>query len=163
MCSEKRAKRCPPRVAGHSTELWKLHDQLTEAIEDLDEQFMERSEEIESRISFLGEDFDHLHDRVTKLEKGESSPPSYSHEDYLAKIAERHSSIVMSDCVTHRAPTIRRRNLSISSFLFCLRDGMSIVDIQRTYNLSTKEIFEALSYIIDVLGAPFDDRTKTSY
>lgn len=76
---------------------------------------------------------------------------------YLKKVSKRFNRIELEESVLSGMPTIQTTRIPVNLIIACLRDGMTINDIEKDYNISNADILEALEFTIEVLTRAYMD------
>ncbi len=74
---------------------------------------------------------------------------------YFKETTKLHPKTTVNENILYGMPTIKGRRINISLIISCLKDGMTLYDIQEDFDLTMEEIQQAMSYMIDVLDKPY--------
>lgn len=70
----------------------------------------------------------------------------------LKEVAEQFDEIKMDKEIMDGIPTIQGTRIPVSLILACLKDEMSFKEIKESYNVSEKQIKEAVDYAIEIIN-----------
>lgn len=78
---------------------------------------------------------------------------------YFSKTTETNRYIETNPETMGGAPVIKNTRIPVTLVLACLKDGMSVGDIAKDYDISRSAIRNALAYAIEILDSPYLDET----
>lgn len=75
---------------------------------------------------------------------------------YFKNILKKYNTTLdMNHKILSNMPIIKGTRIPVSLIIACLRDEMSIDEIEEDYNVGGDEIEEAINFVIEILDFPF--------
>lgn len=78
-------------------------------------------------------------------------------EQYFKRIARKFQSIQMDEKKLSGMPVIENTRIPVSLIVACFKDEMTISEICEEYNLTEREVGEAMEYVIEILDIPYQE------
>ena len=77
---------------------------------------------------------------------------------YFKKILKNYDTkLDMNNKILSNMPIIKGTRIPVSLIVACLRDEMSIKEIEENYNIDGEEIEKAMDFVIEILDFPFQN------
>jgi len=74
---------------------------------------------------------------------------------FFKEISKNFNRIELDESILSGMPTIKNTRIPVNLIVTCLRDGMTLDEVIEDYNVSNKDVTEALEFIIDILTRPY--------
>ncbi len=96
---------------------------------------------------------------LTIIEKGENTTMDNKQiVNYYKNILKNYDTTLdMNNKILSNMPIIKGTRIPVSLIVACLRDEMSIKEIEENYNIDGEEIEKAMDFVIEILDFPFQN------
>ena len=74
---------------------------------------------------------------------------------YFKEVIQDFSRIEIDHSILSGMPRIKDTRIPIDLIIACIKDGMSLEEIKEDYAIKSKDIEEALNFVIEILNRPY--------